>query len=1129
MNDFVHLHVHTEYSLLDGAARLDSLLERIESLGQKAVAITDHGVMYGVAEFYKKAVNKGIKPIIGCEVYVAARSRLQKEPGIDTKYGHLILIAKNNKGYSNLLKIVSDSFINGFYYKPRTDMQMLTEYSDGIIALSGCLAGDVQRLLLNGLYDDAVAKAKEYRKIFGENYYLELQDHSLEEDKTVIDGLLKISEETAIELVATNDVHYVDKPDAYTQKVLMSISMNKSIYEDNPAALKTDEFYIKSYSEMNKLFSYAAQAVENTVKIADMCSVDLDFEHMHVPHFETGQNVDSSEYLKKLCYAGLQKRYGNDEYCKRLDYELSVIKSMNFSDYFLIVSDFVQYAKSQGIAVGPGRGSATGSLVSYCLEITDIDPMKYGLIFERFLNPSRVSMPDIDIDFCVERRQEVLNYVIEKYGQESVAQIITFGTLAARAAVKDVGRVLEIPYSTVEAVSKHFPLKPGITISSVLKTDNDLKKIYDQKDEVRRLIDTALKVEGFPRHGSTHAAGVVITHGPVSDYVPLSKNDDIIVTQYQKNEIEQLGLLKIDFLGLRNITVIDKTQKLIQAVNPEFKIENIPLNDTITFDMISQGNTFGVFQLESPGMRKLLTKLKPCCIDDIITAISLYRPGPMDSIPKYLENRKNPKKIIYKTDKLRPILSDTYGCIIYQEQVMQIARDIAGYTFDKADVLRAAMSKKKYSVMENERVKFIDGAVKNKVPRKTAESIFEEMSDFASYGFNKSHAAGYAVIAYRTAYLKANYPSMFMAALLTSVIGNVPKIKEYISECQRLGIDVKAPDINKSKDLFYADGDKIYYSLGAVKNVGRRLAEKITYEREKNGKFRDYADFIFRMSSQDLNRRAVEYLVKCGSFDCFGYSRRHMLSVYDKIITDVINTKKNDSENQVSFFDNDIDTEFNPDYFSNPLDEFETSKKLAMEKDSLGLYISEHPLKQFEEIYKSGTYTLISDINETSNKKVKILGLIDSVRIITTKQLREMAYVSVEDISSNIDVVVFPSAFEILKSQLETGALIEVDGEPSSKDEDTLQIKCSSMKFLNKDSVLGRQKKIYLNFISQDTRSYVKALDLLKQYPGNTVCVLHFADNGKTVSTANKLTVSPEFSLIRELESLLGKENIVIK
>ncbi len=1130
MNDFVHLHVHTEYSLLDGAAPLDLLLERVKSLGQNAVAITDHGVMYGVAEFYKKAREKGIKPIIGCEVYVAPRSRLYKEQGIDTKYGHLILLAKNNTGYANLLKIVSDAFINGFYYKPRTDMQMLSQYSRGIIALSGCLAGDVQRLILNGQYDDAVSKALEYRKIFGDDYYLELQNHSLEEDETVVSGLIKISQQTGIELVATNDAHYIDKPDAYIQKVLMCISMNKSIYEENTAALKTDEFYIKSFGEMQQLFSSVPKAISNTVKIADMCNVTLDFGHMHVPHFESGQAVDSFEYLRDLCYDGLKKRYGSIEaYNKRLDYELSVIKSMNFSDYFLIVSDFVCYAKSHGIAVGPGRGSATGSLVSYCLEITDIDPMKYGLIFERFLNPSRASMPDIDIDFCVERRQEVLNYVIDKYGKESVAQIITFGTLAARAAIKDVGRVLEIPYSTVETVSKHFPLKPGTTISSVLQTDNDLKKIYDEKEEVRKLIDTALKVEGYPRHGSTHAAGVVITNGPVSDYVPLSKNDDIIVTQFQKNEIEQLGLLKIDFLGLRNITVIDKTVKLVQSVKPDFKIENIPLDDSKTFDMLSSGNTFGVFQLESPGMRKMLTKLKPRCIDDIIAAISLYRPGPMESIPRYLENRKDPKNIVYKTEKLKPILSDTFGCIVYQEQVMQIARDIAGYTYDRADVLRAAMSKKKYSVMENERGLFIEGAVKNNIPKKTAESIFEEMSEFASYGFNKSHAAGYAVIAYRTAFLKANYPSMFMAALLTSVIGNISKIKEYITESQRLGICVAAPDINKSKNIFYAEENTIYYSLSAIKNVGKRLAEKITEECELHGEFSDYADFIFRMGSQDLNRRAVEYLVKSGAFDCFGYSRRHMLSVYDKIMTDVINTKKNESENQISFFDTENETYFNPDYFSNPLDELDTSKKLAMEKDSLGLYISEHPLKQYEEIYKSGEYTLISDIDNRIKHRIKILGLIDSVRIITTKQLREMAYVSVEDITSNIDVVVFPSTFEIIKSQLDIGALVEVEGELSSRDEEVYQIKCSSLKFLNKDSILKRRQKLYLNFITKQSHTYFKVLDLLQKYPGNTTCVLHFSDTDKTLTTANKLTVSLEFSLIKELESILGKENIVIK
>lgn len=1130
MGDFVHLHVHTEYSLLDGAARIDPLLDRIQSLGQKAVAITDHGVMYGAAEFYQKAKALGIKPIIGCEVYVSARSRLQKEHGIDSRYGHLILLAKNNTGYRNLMKIVSDAFINGFYYKPRTDMQMLERYSQGLIALSGCLAGDVQRLLLDGDFDAAVNKALEYRKIFKENYYLELQDHYLEEDKTIISGLLKISEQTGIELVATNDAHYIDKPDAYTQKVLMCISTNKSIYEDNPLAFQNDEFYIKSSNEMLKLFDYAPKALSNSVKIADSCNVALDFDNMHLPRFKLEDGIDHFEYLRSLCFSGMEKRYGSrDIHTDRLDYELSVIREMKFVDYFLIVSDFVGYAKANGIAVGPGRGSATGSLVSYCLEITDIDPIKNGLIFERFLNPSRASMPDIDIDFCVERRQEVLNYVIEKYGHECVAQIITFGTLAARAAIKDVGRVLEISYSTVESISKHFPSRPGITISSVLENDGELKKKYDESEEIRRLIDTALKVEGFPRHGSTHAAGVVITEGPVSDYVPLSRNDDIIVTQYQKNDVEKLGLLKIDFLGLRNITVIDKTEKLIQSLEPEFKVDSIPQDDEKTFNMISAGNTFGVFQLESPGMRKLLIRLKPKSIDDIIAAVSLYRPGPMDSIPVYLKNRDDSDGIVYKNEKLEPILRETYGCIVYQEQVMRIAREIAGYTYGHADVLRAAMSKKKYSVMENERRLFIDGAVKNGIEKTVAESIFEEMSEFARYGFNKSHAAGYAVIAYRTAYLKANYPAMFMAALLSSVIGYVPKIKEYISESQRLGLQVMPPDVNKSDSVFFAEGNRIYYSLSAVKNVGKRLAERISEERMLHGPYTDYADFIERLAGEDLNRRAVEYLVKCGAFDSFGFSRRHMLSVYDKIMTDVLLEKKRESENQISFFDNGNEADYNPDYFDSPLDEYDMSKKLAMEKDSLGLYLSEHPLRQYLAVYDSGKYDKIETLTSEFKGKAKVFGLIDSIRVIATKNLKDMAYISVEDLTSSIDVVVFPKTFERCKSQLEVGALVEIEGELSSRDGENYQIKCSSISFLNKDEILEKYKKLYLNFVSESSMTYTKVLSLLREYPGECVCVFHFADTGKTVSTAKKLTVKPEYSLIKELESMLGHENIVIK
>ncbi len=1129
MSEFVHLHVHTEYSLLDGACKLDKLIDRVKQLGQNSVAITDHGVMFGVAEFYKKAVSKGVKPIIGCEVYVAPRTRFLKDNTLDVKYSHLILLAKNVEGYNNLVKIVSNSFTEGFYYKPRTDMDDLKRYSGGIIALSGCVAGSVQRLILEGDINAATKNALEYKEIFGDDYYLEVQNHGLEEDFKIISGLKEISFNTGIPLVATNDTHYISKDDYEIQKVLMCINMNKSIYEDNNLFFPTNEFYIKSYDEMLNAFSDMPDVLENTVKIADKCDVKLDFDEMHLPKFDIPENITGFEYLKKLCYQGLDLRYGNRKFQDRLDFELSVINQMHFVDYFLIVSDFIRYAKNQNIAVGPGRGSATGSLVSYCLGITDIDPMKYDLIFERFLNPSRVSMPDIDIDFCVERRQEVLNYIIEKYGVQSVSQIITFGTLAARAAIKDVGRVMEIPYNVVESVSKHFSQKPGTTIQGTLDSDEDLQNRYQNNETIKKLIDTALQVEGMPRHSSTHAAGVVITEGPVSDFIPVAKNDDIVVTQYQKTEVEQLGLLKIDLLGLRNITVIDKTVKLIREFNPDFNLKNIPSDDVKTFEMISDGNTFGVFQLESAGMRKLLINLKPTCIDDIIAAVSLYRPGPMDSIPIYLKNRSQPEKIKYKCEKLKPILESTYGCIVYQEQVMQIAREIAGYSMGHADILRAAMSKKKYDVMENERKLFINGAIKQGISKKIAVEIFEDMSEFAKYGFNKSHAAGYAVIAYQTAYLKANYPEMYMASLLTSVSGNTSKIKEYIDESQRIGIHVCPPNVNRSSSDFVSEKYLIYYSLAAVKNVGKRFADKIYEERLKNGEYKSYVDFLMRLPIEDLNKRAIESLVKCGAFDCFGYSRKHMLSVYDKVLFDVSMSKRQALENQMSFFGND-DVSYNFDYFSNAVSEFEVSKKLMYEKDSLGLYLSEHPLNRFKSYYQKEKFDLIEEIKKgyKADTKVKIFGIVDTVRVIETKTMKDMAYLNFEDITGDAEIVVFPKQFSKYSYQLESGAYAVVNGSVSEKDGESKQIICDGINFIDEESILEDLKKVYIKFPSENSEIFYKVMEILKQYVGNNACVFYFEDKSKTVIPKN-LNIQIHQGMIKEIKNLVGDKNIVVK
>ncbi len=1128
MRDFVHLHVHTEYSLLDGAARIDKLIERAVDLEQKAIAITDHGVMYGVADFYQKAVKKGIKPIIGCEVYVASSDKTFKGKTDDYNYSHLILLAKNNVGYHNLIKIVSDAFIEGFYYKPRTDMQTLRQYSEGIIALSGCIAGDVQRAILNGNMALAYEKAMAYKSIFGNDFYLEIQDHLLDEDKVVTKGIVELSKDTGIPVVATNDIHYVDEEDAHIQKVLLCIGMNKSINDENPMAFPTNEFYLKTGEEMYSLFSYIPEAIENSVKIADECNVTLDFDNLKLPKFRTPQQVDSYEYLRKKCYDGLNLKYGDERYAERLEYELSVIKNMKFVDYFLIVADFVSYAKRRDIAVGPGRGSATGSIVSYCLDITDIDPMRYGLIFERFLNPGRVSMPDIDIDFCVERRSEIITYLIARYGIESVTQIITFGTLAARAAIRDVGRVLDLPYNTVETVVKRISSKPGTTIKSALESDYELGKLYKDNTETRNLIDTAMAVEGFPRHGSTHAAGVVITDGPVSDYIPLAKNDDIVVTQFQKNDVERLGLLKIDLLGLRNITVIDKTCKLISQFDSEFSIENIPQNDKRTFDMISSGNTFGVFQLESGGMRKMLTKLKPHCIEDIIAAVSLYRPGPMDSIPRYLENRNAPHKIKYRTPLLEPILSDTFGCIVYQEQVMQIARDLAGYSLEHADILRAAMSKKKADVMLSEQKLFIEGCIQNGISKKVAQAIFDEMSEFARYGFNKSHAAGYAVIAYRTAYLKANYPSIFMSSLLSSVMYDTDKVKEYISECSRLGIKVSKPDINKSRFEFVAQDDTVYFGLSAVKNVGKKMALAIDDERRISGDFKSYTDFVNRMSYLDVTRRAVENLVKCGAFDCFGYSRRHMLTVYDRILSNAMSNQKMVNENQLSFFDEDEPDFY--DYFDNPASEYDIQKILSLEKESVGLYLSDNPLKRFSPLYETGKYTLASTIADIADEtKIKVFGIIDSMKITSTKQLREMAYVSVEDISGSIDTIFFPRQFEMYKSQLLSGYVIEIEGTVSKRDDDSLQVVCNMAKFPNPETLAEKFQKVYIRFEQTNDTVYKEVMSVLRDNGGECSCVLHFADTGKTYSTGEKLKVFITQDLIDKLKKIVGKDNVVIK
>lgn len=994
---FVHLHLHTQYSLLDGACRFGQLFDAAKANGQTAVAITDHGNMFGAIEFYKEAKKHGIKPIIGCEVYVAVRSRHDKVHSIDSERHHLVLLCENETGYKNLIKMVSEAWTSGFYVKPRVDKELLEKYHEGIIALSGCLAGEIARKLVARDYDGAKQTALWYNSVFGQgNYYLEMQNHGLKEQLEIIPMLAKLSEETGIPLVATNDVHYVKKEDAKTQKVLICIQTNHTIDEETGIEFGTDDFYLKSEAEMLELFNNYPQAVKNTQIIADRCNVEFEFHKTKLPHFDVPDGRDHFDYFREKCYEGLYKNYGENpdkKYIERLDYELSVIKNMGYVDYFLIVADFINYAKSKDIPVGPGRGSGAGSIAAYCMGITGIDPMKYNLIFERFLNPERVSMPDIDVDFCYVRREEVIDYVIRKYGADHVAQIVTFGTMAARAAIRDVGRVLGIAYNTVDAVSKQIPRELDITIDKALKKNAELKKMYDSDPKINELVDLAKAVEGMPRHASKHAAGVVITDRPVSEYVPLAKNDDSVVTQYTMTTIEELGLLKMDFLGLRTLTVIDDCVKAVREREPSFSIKNIPLDDEKTYDLFRNGDTYGVFQCESAGLRRVLSRLKPNNLEDIIAVISLYRPGPMDSIDTYIENRHNPERVKYKTEMLRPILEVTNGCMVYQEQVMEIFRSLAGYSLGRADIVRRAMSKKKHDVMEKERTTFIEGCGKNGISKETANSIFDDMTSFASYAFNKSHSAAYALVAYQTAYLKCHYLSEFMAALMTSVIDWTDKVTMYISECNRMGIEVLRPDVNFSQAQFTTDFGKIRFGLLAVKNLGRNFIDAIYKERCLNGKYTSFYDFVKRVYSKDFNKRAVESLIKCGALDSFSLNRREMMLNLGSVISSVEATKRRNIDGQIGLFDlGGVQDNSSPEI--SHTEEFDRLEMLGYEKETTGLYISGHPMAEYSELSKRIKAAPISDLLEAAGDEVslykdgayvKAFGIISSVKKKITK------------------------------------------------------------------------------------------------------------------------------------------------
>ena len=1066
---FAHLHVHTEFSLLDGSNKIKEYVSRVKELGMNSAAITDHGVMYGVIDFYREAKKQGINPILGCEVYVAPNSRFDREiTGGEDRYYHLVLLAENEEGYANLTKIVSKGFVEGYYYKPRVDKELLRKYHKGIIALSACLAGEVARFLTKGLYEEAKKTALEYQEIFGEgNFFLELQDHGIPEQGLVNQQLIKMSEETGIELVATNDIHYTYAEDAKPHDILLCIQTGKKLADENRMRYDGGQYYVKSEEEMQRLFPYAKQALENTQKIADRCHVEIEFGVTKLPKYDVPEGYTSWEYLQKLCYEGLEKRYGDpsEELKDRLSYELETIHQMGYVDYFLIVWDFIKYAKDHGIAVGPGRGSAAGSIVSYCLEITTIDPIRYQLLFERFLNPERVSMPDIDVDFCYERRQEVIDYVTRKYGKDCVAQIVTFGTLAARGVIRDVGRVMDLPYAYVDSISKMIPQELGITIDKALKMNPDLKKLYDTDETVTNLIDMAKRLEGLPRHCSMHAAGVVICQKPVDEYVPLSRAaDGTITTQFIMTTLEELGLLKMDFLGLRTLTVIQNAVLLARKKQPELNINQIDYNDQKVLDYIGTGKTDGVFQLESAGMKGFMKELKPHNLEDVIAGISLYRPGPMDFIPQYIRGKNDSSSITYDCPQLKPILAPTYGCIVYQEQVMQIVRDLAGYSLGRSDLLRRAMSKKKAAVMEKERKIFIygdeetgvPGCIKNGIDEQTANKIYDEMIDFAKYAFNKSHAAAYAVVSYQTAWLKYYFPVEYMAALMTSVIDNPSKVSEYIYACRQMNIKILPPDINKGEANFSVDGGDIRYGLAAIKSIGRPVIKAIVEDREELGLFQNLEDFITRLSAKNvLNKRTIENLIKAGALDTLGGTRKQFMSIYVQIVDHVTQEKKNSMVGQMTLFDlvsEDQKEEFQirmPD-----VGEYSKETLLAFEKEVLGIYVSGHPLEAYEEKWKKSISATTADFQldeETGHTKVHdgakeiIGGMITEKTIKHTKTNQMMAFITVEDLLGTVEVVVFPRDYEKNRDYLEVDSKVFVRGRVSEEDDKPSKMICEKI------------------------------------------------------------------------------------
>ena len=1145
---FTHLHVHTEYSLLDGSSKIRELTARAKELGMDSMAITDHGVMYGVIDFYRAAREVGIKPILGCEVYVAPGSRFDRENGAgEDRYYHLILLAENNTGYKNLMKIVSKGFVDGFYYKPRVDLDLLETYHEGIISLSACLAGEVQKYLARGMYEEAKRSALRYSEIFGkDHFYLELQDHGIPEQKMVNQGLLRLSQETGLELVATNDVHYTFAEDAKAHDILLCIQTGKKVTDEDRMRYEGGQYYCKSEEEMRKLFPYAQEAIDNTHKIAERCNVEIEFGVTKLPKYEVPEGFDSWTYLNHLCREGFKTRYPDDDgtLSRRLDYELGVIKTMGYVDYFLIVWDFINYARSQNIMVGPGRGSAAGSIVSYTLGITNIDPVRYNLLFERFLNPERVSMPDIDVDFCYERRQEVIDYVVRKYGKDQVVQIVTFGTLAAKGVVRDVGRVLDLPYAMCDSIAKMIPNDLGMTLDKALTANPDLKKLYNEDEQVKYLIDMSKRLEGLPRHTSMHAAGVVIGSRSIDEFVPLSRAaDGTITTQFTMTTIEELGLLKMDFLGLRTLTVIQNAVRLAEKdYGIKLDMDHIDYSDKKVLESIGTGRTEGVFQLESGGMKGFMKELKPENLEDIIAGISLYRPGPMDFIPRYLKGKNDKTSITYECPQLEPILSPTYGCIVYQEQVMQIVRDLAGYTMGRSDLVRRAMSKKKTAVMEKERQNFVygneaegvKGCIANGIDEKTANHIYDEMIDFAKYAFNKSHAAAYAVVSYQTAYLKYYYPKEFMAALMSSVMDNVSKFSEYILTCRRMmDIAILPPDINEGESGFSVSGDGIRYGLSAIKSVGRPVVDAILEERKKNGIFSSMEDFINRMTNKEVNRRTIENFIKSGAMDSLPGTRRQKVAVAPILLDNKARERKNAWEGQMSLFDLVSEEEKKEYQVSFPdVGEYSKEELLAFEKDILGVYISGHPLDDYEGLWRKNITATSADfiVDEETEEavvkdgmKVVIGGLVAGKVVKTTRSNQLMAFITLEDLMGSVEVIVFPKNYEADRDVLAEDSKIFIKGRVSLGDEPVGKLVCEKVIPFSK---VPRQ--LWLQFEDKEIYQAMEGeiLGILKESEGPDSVVIYLKkERAKKILPANwKVEAAGE--LMETLICKLGEKNV---